>query len=67
MYSTKLFNLASMGCVDFLRVRRRQNKRLTVCVCLDYKSAVYWIQEQIDSDAVHESDDIRFWVDVVAI
>lgn len=34
---------------------------------LDYKSAVYWIQEQLDSDTAHESDDIRFWVDVVAI
>lgn len=33
----------------------------------DYKTAVYWIQEQIDSDAAHKSDDIRFWVDVVAI
>ncbi|GAB7333096.1 hypothetical protein MBLNU13_g04768t1 [Cladosporium sp. NU13] len=33
----------------------------------NYKTAVYWIQEQIDSDAAHKSDDIRFWVDVVAI
>lgn len=36
-------------------------------VSSDYKDAVYWIQEQIDSDSAHKSDDIRFWVDVVAI
>lgn len=33
----------------------------------DYKNAVYWIQEQIDSSSTYQSDDTRFWVDVVAI
>ncbi|KAL4746647.1 hypothetical protein BDW72DRAFT_197495 [Aspergillus terricola var. indicus] len=33
----------------------------------NYKSAVYWIQEQIDSNSVYQTDDTRFWVDVQAI
>ncbi|KAL2839498.1 hypothetical protein BJY01DRAFT_219226 [Aspergillus pseudoustus] len=33
----------------------------------NYKSAVYWIQEQIDSNSAYKTDDTRFWVDVVAI
>ncbi|KAL4758101.1 uncharacterized protein BDW70DRAFT_152741 [Aspergillus foveolatus] len=33
----------------------------------NYKNAVYWIKEQIDSNPAHKSDDTRFWVDVVAI
>ena len=45
-----------------LRDARKLTKNRT-----DYKTAVYWIQEQIDSDSAHKSDDIRFWVDVVAI
>ncbi|KAL2856847.1 hypothetical protein BJX68DRAFT_263379 [Aspergillus pseudodeflectus] len=32
-----------------------------------YKTAVYWIQAQIDSNSVYKSDDTRFWVDVEAI
>ncbi|KAL3476538.1 hypothetical protein BJX99DRAFT_246744 [Aspergillus californicus] len=32
-----------------------------------YKNAIYWIQQQIDSNSAHLSDDIRFWVDVNAI
>ncbi|KAJ0419876.1 hypothetical protein BJY00DRAFT_313580 [Aspergillus carlsbadensis] len=32
-----------------------------------YKTAVYWIQAQIDSNSVYQSDDTRFWVDVEAI
>ncbi|KAL2835497.1 hypothetical protein BJY01DRAFT_238820 [Aspergillus pseudoustus] len=32
-----------------------------------YKNAVYWIQQQIDSNSVYRSDDTRFWVDVNAI
>ncbi|KAL3445013.1 hypothetical protein BJX65DRAFT_310380 [Aspergillus insuetus] len=32
-----------------------------------YKSAVYWIQQQIDSNSAYKSDDTRFWVDVEAI
>jgi hypothetical protein len=42
-------------------------KRKTDDTSLDYKTAVYWIQQQIDSNWAHKSDDIRFWVDVVAI
>jgi hypothetical protein len=42
-------------------------KRKTDDTSLDYKTAVYWIQQQIDSNSAHKSDDIRFWVDVVAI
>ncbi|KAF7597386.1 hypothetical protein BBP40_006328 [Aspergillus hancockii] len=33
----------------------------------NYKSAVKWIKSQIESDKKYESDDTRFWVDVVAI
>ncbi|KAL2814005.1 hypothetical protein BJX63DRAFT_393294 [Aspergillus granulosus] len=33
----------------------------------NYKSAVYWIQTQIDSNSAYQSDDTRFWVDVEAI
>ncbi|KAL2786748.1 hypothetical protein BJX66DRAFT_346642 [Aspergillus keveii] len=32
-----------------------------------YKTAVYWIQQQIDSNSAYKSDDTRFWVDVEAI
>ncbi|KAJ5457539.1 hypothetical protein N7475_008927 [Penicillium sp. IBT 31633x] len=32
-----------------------------------YISAIAWIQEQIESDSKYESDNTRFWVDVVAI
>ncbi|KAL2821840.1 hypothetical protein BDW59DRAFT_174045 [Aspergillus cavernicola] len=32
-----------------------------------YKNAVYWIQQQIDSNSAYQSDDTRFWVDVNAI
>ena len=32
-----------------------------------YKKAIEWIQEQIDSDPTYQTDDTRFWVDVVAI
>jgi hypothetical protein len=32
-----------------------------------YKSAVEWIQGQIDSSSKYKSDDTRFWVDVTAI
>lgn len=52
---------------DFRRHYGSDESTKTDDVHLDYKSAVYWIQEQIDSDSAHESDDIRFWVDVVAI
>lgn len=35
---------------------------------VDYKSAVEWIRQQIDSDpARYKHDDTRFWVDVPAI
>ncbi|KAJ5354354.1 uncharacterized protein N7496_012787 [Penicillium cataractarum] len=33
----------------------------------NYKNAVYWIQDQIDSNSIYQSDDTRFWVDVAAI
>lgn len=33
----------------------------------DYKSAVQWIQKQIDSNESYKTDDTRFWVSVVAI
>ena len=33
----------------------------------DYKSAVEWIQKQIDSNPVYKTDDTRFYVEVVAI
>lgn len=33
----------------------------------DYKSAVQWIQQQIDSKESYKTDDTRFWVSVVAI
>ncbi|KAK4870408.1 hypothetical protein LT330_004756 [Penicillium expansum] len=33
----------------------------------NYKSAVQWIQKQIDSNNDYKYDDTRFWVDVVAI
>ncbi|KAL2138833.1 hypothetical protein VTI28DRAFT_6175 [Corynascus sepedonium] len=33
----------------------------------NYKSAIQWIQGQIDSDSKYKSDDTRFWVDVPAI
>ncbi|KAL4784914.1 hypothetical protein BJX76DRAFT_326025 [Aspergillus varians] len=32
-----------------------------------YKSAIEWIQEQIDSDSTYLTDDTRFWVDVTPI
>ncbi|EAW23603.1 glycoside hydrolase family 134 protein [Aspergillus fischeri NRRL 181] len=32
-----------------------------------YKSAVQWIQQQIESDPKYQEDDTRFWVDVKAI
>ncbi|KEY73073.1 hypothetical protein S7711_06146 [Stachybotrys chartarum IBT 7711] len=32
-----------------------------------YKSAVQWIQSQIDSDSRYRTDDTRFWVDVTPI
>ncbi|OJJ08479.1 hypothetical protein ASPVEDRAFT_144601 [Aspergillus versicolor CBS 583.65] len=32
-----------------------------------YKTAIEWIQEQIDSDEKYLTDDTRFWVDVTAI
>ncbi|KAE8373411.1 hypothetical protein BDV26DRAFT_285137 [Aspergillus bertholletiae] len=33
----------------------------------NYKDAIKWIKSQIESDKKYESDDTRFWVDVVAI
>ncbi|KAE8372930.1 hypothetical protein BDV26DRAFT_297427 [Aspergillus bertholletiae] len=33
----------------------------------NYKSAVQWIQQQIDSNNNYKYDDTRFWVNVVAI
>jgi len=33
----------------------------------NYKTAVQWIQSQIDSDSRFRTDDTRFWVDVPAI
>ncbi|OKL55433.1 hypothetical protein UA08_09301 [Talaromyces atroroseus] len=33
----------------------------------NYKSAVQWIQSQIDSDSKYKTDDTRFWVSVPAI
>ncbi|KAJ5585289.1 uncharacterized protein N7459_005089 [Penicillium hispanicum] len=33
----------------------------------DYKDAVLWIQQQIESDKKYQSDDTRFWVNVQAI
>ncbi|KAG7291483.1 hypothetical protein NEMBOFW57_001502 [Staphylotrichum longicolle] len=33
----------------------------------NYKSAVQWIQSQIDSNSKYKSDDTRFWVNVPAI
>ncbi|CAG8899228.1 unnamed protein product [Penicillium egyptiacum] len=41
--------------------------RRSNALCIEYKSAVYWIQQQIDSNSVYKSDDTRFWVDVTAI
>ncbi|KAF3038540.1 hypothetical protein E8E12_008412 [Didymella heteroderae] len=32
-----------------------------------YKSAIKWIQSQIDSNSKYKSDDTRFWVDVTPI
>lgn len=32
-----------------------------------YKSAIQWIQQQIESDEVYQKDDTRFWVQVQAI
>lgn len=32
-----------------------------------YKSAIQWIQQQIESDPKYQKDDTRFWVDVTAI
>ncbi|RHZ57468.1 glycoside hydrolase family 134 protein [Aspergillus thermomutatus] len=32
-----------------------------------YKSAIQWIQQQIQSDPKYQKDDTRFWVDVTAI
>lgn len=32
-----------------------------------YKSAIEWIQQQIDSNEKYLTDDTRFWVDVTAI
>ncbi|KAL4863376.1 hypothetical protein BDV12DRAFT_202152 [Aspergillus spectabilis] len=32
-----------------------------------YKSAIEWIQQQIDSDESYLTDDTRFWVDATAI
>lgn len=32
-----------------------------------YKSAIQWIQSQIDSDPKYKSDNTRFWVDVTPI
>lgn len=34
---------------------------------IDYKNAVEWIQEQIESNDQYQTDDTRFWVDVPAI
>ncbi|KXG47560.1 uncharacterized protein PGRI_014300 [Penicillium griseofulvum] len=33
----------------------------------NYKSAVQWIQKQIDSNSAYKTDDTRFWVNVHAI
>jgi hypothetical protein len=33
----------------------------------NYKSAVQWIESQINSNWAYRTDDTRFWVDVVAI
>jgi hypothetical protein len=33
----------------------------------DYKNAVFWIQDQLESNTSYLTDDTRFWVDVVAI
>ncbi|KAJ5598373.1 hypothetical protein N7537_008457 [Penicillium hordei] len=33
----------------------------------NYKNAVYWIQQQIDSNSAYKSDDTRFWVDITPI
>ncbi|KAK6523476.1 hypothetical protein TWF281_001458 [Arthrobotrys megalospora] len=33
----------------------------------NYKSAIQWIQSQIDSNSKYKSDDTRFWVNVPAI
>ncbi|GKZ98009.1 hypothetical protein AnigIFM59636_001833 [Aspergillus niger] len=32
-----------------------------------YKSAIQWIQQQIESDKVYQKDDTRFWVQVQPI
>jgi uncharacterized protein YegL len=32
-----------------------------------YKSAIQWIQQQIEKDPKYQKDDTRFWVDVTAI
>lgn len=32
-----------------------------------YKSAIQWIQGQIDSNSVYRTDNTRFWVDVTPI
>lgn len=32
-----------------------------------YTSAIEWLQAQIDSSSLYQSDDTRFWVDVTAI
>jgi hypothetical protein len=33
----------------------------------NYKTAIQWIQSQVDSDSKYETDDTRFWVDVTPI
>ncbi|KAI8332476.1 hypothetical protein BC941DRAFT_358997 [Chlamydoabsidia padenii] len=33
----------------------------------NYKNAIYWIQQQIESNAAFKTDDTRFWVNVPAI
>ncbi|KAI8332464.1 hypothetical protein BC941DRAFT_462916 [Chlamydoabsidia padenii] len=33
----------------------------------NYKNAVYWIQQQIESNPKYSTDDTRFWVNVQAI
>lgn len=33
----------------------------------NYKAAIQWIQQQIDTNSKYKSDDTRFWVNVPAI
>lgn len=46
---------------------RNNGKGLLLTKCLGYKSAVQWIESQINSDPKYRSDDTRFYVNVPAI